>query len=72
VQVLQSSARSDKHLQRSFGFMIAMLIAQVGVTIASLAMAMKRKVPVWAVAAMSGVVAILFGVYVFLEIGPLK
>lgn len=70
VQVLQSSARSDKHLKRSFMFMIAMLIAQVGVTIASLAMMLKYRLPVWAVAAFSGVIAIAFGVAVFLELAP--
>lgn len=71
VQVLRASARSDKHLQRSFYFMLAMLIAQIGVTIASTAMAMRRKLPLWGVAALSGFVSILFGVYVLLELGPL-
>jgi hypothetical protein len=71
VQVLQASARSDRHLKRSFGFIIAMLIAQVGVTIASLALAMNRRFPVWALGALSGVLAVLFGVYVLLELGPL-
>ncbi len=71
VKVLQSSARSDRHLNRSFGFMIAMLIAQVGVTIASVAIAMRRRVPWWLLAVMAGLSAILFGIYVFLELGPL-
>lgn len=71
VQVYQSSARSDQHLKRSLGFMIAMLIAQVGVTIASLAMMLKYRFPVWALAALSGFCAIAFGVYIFLELGPL-
>ena len=71
VQVLQSSARSDKHLRRSFGFMIAMLVAQVGVTIGSMALAFRRSIPVWALAAIAGVSAITFGVLVFLEMAPL-
>lgn len=71
VFVFQSAARSDKHLGRSFGFMIAMLVAQVGVTVGSMALALKRRVPVWAVAAIAGVCAIIFGVLVFLEMAPL-
>jgi Domain of unknown function (DUF4337) len=71
VQVLQSSARSDKHLKRSFLFMIAMLVAQVGVTIASMAMMLKYRLPVWAIAAFAGILAISFGVAVFVEFAPL-
>ena len=52
VSVLQSSARSDKHLKNSFGFLIAMLVAQVGVTIGSLALMLKFRLPVWAIAGM--------------------
>jgi hypothetical protein len=71
VQALRSAAQSDKHLQRSFGFMLAMLVAQVGVTIASLAIMLKYKLPVWAIAALAGIIAIGFGVCVFLEMAPL-
>jgi Domain of unknown function (DUF4337) len=70
VQVLQSSARSDKHLKRSLGFMIAMLVAQVGVTIGSLALMLKFRFPAWILAAFSGLCAIAFGVYILLELGP--
>jgi hypothetical protein len=71
VQVLQSSARSDKHLQRSLGFMIAMLVAQVAVVIASLAMMLKYRFPVWGVAVLAGLSAIAFGAYIILDLGPL-
>ncbi len=71
VQVLQSSARSDQHLKRSLGFMIAMLVAQVGVTIGSLALMLKYRFPAWAIAALAGLCAIAFGVYILLELGPL-
>lgn len=66
VLVLQSSARSDRHLNRSFGFLLAMLVAQVGVTIGTLSLALKRYISIWAVAVLSGIAAIAFGVYVFL------
>jgi hypothetical protein len=70
VEVLRSGALSDRHLKRSFGFMIAMLIAQVGVTIGSVAIALKWKIPVWMIAAFSGFAAVMLGMYVFLELGP--
>ncbi|MBI3822005.1 MAG: DUF4337 family protein [Planctomycetes bacterium] len=68
VKVLVSSARSDKHLARSYLFLAAMLIAQVGVTIATLAMAVRFKSPIWAVATIAGAIAIGFGVYVLLDL----
>lgn len=71
VHVFQSAAKSDKHLSRSWGFMIAMLVAQVGVTIGSLALALKRRIPVWLLAAIAGGSAIIFGVLVYLEMAPL-
>lgn len=71
VQMLISSARSDKHLRRSFAYMIAMLVAQVGVTIGSLALMFRYKLPAWSVAVLSGLGAIAFGLYVLLELGPL-
>jgi hypothetical protein len=71
VYVLQSSARSDNHLKRSLGFMIAMLVAQVGVTVGSLAMMLKYRFPVWAIAALSGFMAIALGAYVYFQLGPL-
>jgi hypothetical protein len=70
IHVFRSSAKSDQHLQRSFWFMIAMLVAQVGVTIGSLALMLKFRLPVWAVAALAGLIAIGFGVCVFLEVMP--
>ncbi len=70
VYVLQSSANSDRHLKRSLGFMLAMLVAQVGVTIGSLALMLKYRFPVWAIAVLSGLMAIAFGAYVLLELGP--
>ncbi len=70
VHVFRSSVKSDQHLQRSFGFMIAMLVAQVGVTVASLALMLKFRLPVWAIAALAGIIAIGFGVCVFLEVMP--
>ena len=67
VKVLLASARSDKHLYRSQMFLLAMLIAQAAVTIATLALAVKRKSVFWLLATLTGLAAIAFGIYVFLD-----
>jgi hypothetical protein len=66
VSVYLSSAKSDRHLERSKNFMIAMLVAQVAVIIASLAMAVKQRSLVWSLATLAGLVAITYGGSVFL------
>lgn len=71
VKVHQSSARSDKHLFRSKMFLFAMLVAQAGVTIATLAMAVKQKSVFWLLATITGLVAIGFGTYVYLDLWPI-
>jgi hypothetical protein len=68
VKVQLSSARSDHHLQRSKNFFYGMLAAQVAVTIATLALAVRQKSLMWGLAACAGVGAILFGIYVFLDL----
>jgi Domain of unknown function (DUF4337) len=65
VSVALSSARSDRHLERSKNFMYAMLVAQVGVIVASAAVAVKKKSLVWTLAVLAGLVAIGFGGYVY-------
>jgi hypothetical protein len=71
VKVQLSSARSDKHLFRSKMFLLAMLVAQAGVTIATLAMAVKRKSIFWLLATLTGIIAIGFGTYVYLDLWPI-
>ncbi len=44
------------------------LVAQAGVTIATLAIAVKRKSFFWLLATLTGVVAIGFGVYIYLDL----
>jgi hypothetical protein len=63
-----SSAESDRHRKRSESFFYAMLAAQVGATISSLALARKRKSALWALAGASGIVAVVIGAYVYLTI----
>jgi hypothetical protein len=65
VRVYLSGAKSDKHLGRKDYFLNAMLIAQVGVIIASMALAVKFKSTVWLLAALAGLIALGFGAYVY-------
>jgi hypothetical protein len=71
VKVNLSAARSDRHLYRSRMFMLAMLVAQAGVTISTLALALKRKSVFWGMATLIGMIAIAFGAYVYLDLWPI-
>jgi hypothetical protein len=66
VRVKTSTAQSDRHRERSKNFFYAMLAGQVGATVASLGLARQRNSALWAVAGIAGVVAVVFGVYVYL------
>jgi hypothetical protein len=70
VKVLLSSVRSNKHLFRSRLFLFATVIAQAGVTIATLAIAVKRRSIFWLLAALTGLVAVGFGLYVYIDLTP--
>ena len=66
VRVKTSTAQSDRHRQRSENFFIAMLAAQLGAVVSSLALARKRRSVLWVLAASAGVAAVGFGGYVYL------
>lgn len=66
VRVKTSAAESDRHRDRSQNFFYAMLAAQVGATVASLGLARQRKSAFWTLAGIAGIVAVAFGVYVYL------
>jgi len=66
ARVKVSSAESEKHQRKSRNFFYAMLAAQVGATVAALAMARKHRSLLWAVAGGTGVVALAIGAYVYL------
>jgi len=66
LQVRMNSAVSERHRQRSKNFFYGMLAAQAGVTIASLALAVRRKSILWSLASVTGLGAILFSGYVYL------
>jgi hypothetical protein len=69
VQKHRSSADSDRHLMRSKLFFYGMLAAQVGVTISTLALAVRQKSILWGLAAIAGLVAVMVGGYLLLDLG---
>jgi hypothetical protein len=68
LQVRQVSVSSDKHRHRSKFFFYSMLAAQAGVTIGTLALAVRQRSVFWGLATCAGVIALLIGAYVYLFI----
>jgi hypothetical protein len=64
IQVHQANIEADHHRQRSRLFFVGSLIAQAAVIGATLALAMKQKNLLWALAAIAGLAAVSFGLYV--------
>ncbi len=68
VRVAASTAESDRHRIRSERFFYAMLAAQLGAVVSSLALARKRQSALWLVAGLAGLAAVTFGGYVYVTI----
>ena len=68
VQVRKSSWNSERHRTRSGYFFFGMLAAQAGVTIATLALAVKFRSVLWSVASLAGLAAIAIAVVVYLYV----
>ena len=66
VRVACSTAESDRHRHRSENFFYAMLAAQLGAVVSSLALARRHRSGLWLVAGLAGLVAVSFGGYVYL------
>jgi hypothetical protein len=66
IQVREAGFESERHRIRSKYFFYAMLCAQAGVTIASLALAKSRQSAFWFIAGLAGFIAVAFGAYVYL------
>jgi hypothetical protein len=65
VLVRLNGALSERHRERSKQFFYGMLVAQAGVTIGTFSLTVKRRSPLWALAAMTGLGAVVFGSYVY-------
>ena len=68
LQVRKSNVSAERHHQRSQRFFFGMLAAQMGVIIATFAMAAKQRNLLWSLAAGAGVIAIAFAIYVYLYV----
>lgn len=68
VQVRKSSWNSERHRKRSGLFFFGMLAAQAGVTIATLALAVKLRSVLWGLASLAGFAAIVIAVVVYLYV----
>jgi hypothetical protein len=68
LQVRQSNISAERHHNRSQRFFFGMLAAQLGVIVATLAMAAKQRNLLWSIAAAAGLLAIAFAVYVYLYV----
>ncbi len=67
VRVRRSGIESDRHRSRSQMFFYSMLVAQAGVTIASLALARQQRKSLWLFAAGAGILALGFSSYVYVS-----
>lgn len=66
LQVRQSNLSAERHHRRSTRFFYGMLGAQAAVIIATLAMAARQRNLLWSIAALAGIVALLFAASVYL------
>ncbi|MBM3858966.1 MAG: DUF4337 domain-containing protein [Verrucomicrobia bacterium] len=68
LQVRKSNILAGRHHARSQRFFFGMLAAQAGVIIATFAMAARKRNLLWALAAIAGLLAVAFAVYVYLYV----
>lgn len=66
IEVRRAGVQSDRRKSRSGYFFYGMLAAQAGVIISSFALAVEKRAPFWALAALSGVAALAFSSYVYM------
>ena len=65
VQVRKSNYSAERHHIRSQRFFYGMLAAQLGVIIATFAIAARKRNLLWALAAAAGSAAVAFAIYVY-------
>jgi hypothetical protein len=68
LQVRKSNISAERHHNRSQRFFFGMLAAQLGVIVATLAMAARQRNLLWSIAAAAGLLAIAFAIYVYLYV----
>ncbi len=68
LQVRTSNLSAERHHRRSSRFFYGMLAAQMAVIVSTLAMAAQKRNLLWSIAAIAGLVALAFTVYVLLYV----
>jgi len=68
LQVRASNLSADRHYLRSQRFFFGMLFAQFSVVMSTFAIAVRLKNTLWALAALAGVFAVAFALYVYLYV----
>jgi hypothetical protein len=68
LQVRKGNLSAERHHRRSGKFFFGMLASQMGVIIATFALAARQKSFLWSVAAAAGLAAVSFSLYVYLYI----
>lgn len=68
LQVRKANISSERHHKRSGKFFFGMLAAQAAVIVSTFAIAARKRNFLWSVAAIAGIAAIAFAIYVYLRI----
>ncbi len=68
LQVRKANLSAERHHQRSGMFFFGMLVVQAAVIVATFALAARRKSVLWTLAAVAGIAAIVFTIYVYLQL----
>lgn len=68
LQVRKANISAERHHKRSGKFFFGMLAAQAAVIVSTFAIAARKRNFLWSVAALAGVAAIIFAVYVYLKV----
>ena len=68
LQVRKNNTSAERHHKRSGRFFFGMLAAQMAVIIATFALAARNRSFLWSIAAVAGMAAIAFAVYVYLYV----
>jgi hypothetical protein len=68
LQVRKNNISAEHHHNRSQRFFYGMLAAQLGVIVSTFAMAARQRNALWAIAAIAGIIAVGFAIYVYLYV----
>ncbi|MGD0350265.1 MAG: DUF4337 family protein [Verrucomicrobiota bacterium] len=68
LQVRKANISAERHHSRSGKFFFGMLAAQAAVIVSTLAMAARQRSLLWTLAAVAGIAAVIFAIYVYLRV----